>query len=518
MNVSKKAVRILALVLCLVTVLALCAPALAAATYSYVGSVSVDSDIYASNNTTSAVVAKVSKGQVVAIRGKAGSFYQVVLNPQDATASYGYILISSISKTAMASSSKQNPVTLTGSTAGSTSGTGEAGYITNCSSYVNFRATASASGTKLGTLSKNTAVTILGTEGSFYKVIANGKTGYVSAAYVAKGTAGGSSSGSGSSSSSGTAGYITNCNSYVNFRATASASGSKLGTLSKGQAVTILGTEGKFYKVEANGKTGYVSKDYVATGSASNGGGSSTTTPGTTSGSSIGYADMRVASDLNYANLSSSVKKLLASGQSKYSDAVGYIYSPGGLISAPIRYDKNLKLLSSSYNYVSSFYNVLTRNIVVTAHNNRKSSSNPMFHYLHHYQEKALGYSKCQSSTCGKSLSSVKDLNSSSYRTWEIPIFGYSKWELWAMYETPETEPKATINYNVQHLSNASSSTIQTWINYQLSRAQASGSMGKVFNSNVRTNDVFLTLYTCGDEYDSSSAQSRVYFFFRAVK
>ena len=75
----------------------------------------------------------------------------------------------------------------------------------------------------------------------------------------------------------------------------------------------------------------------------------------------------------------------------------------------------------------------------------------------------------------------------------------------------------STINYNIQHLSNATSSQIQTWINYQLSRANASGSQGKVFSTNVRTNDVFLTLYTCGNEYDSATAQSRLYMFFKAV-
>ncbi len=117
-------------------------------------------------------------------------------------------------------------------------------------------------------------MTELATEGSFYKIAANGTTGYVSKTYVTI------TNTSGTTTTSGTAGVIANCNSYVNFRATASATGTLLGTLSKGTAVTVIATEGSFYKIVASGKTGYVAKTYVSlTGTSTT---PTTTTPTTT--------------------------------------------------------------------------------------------------------------------------------------------------------------------------------------------------------------------------------------------
>jgi len=424
MNITK---RLTALVLCLIMLVA--SIPVMAAQFGFVGTAKKDNvAIYTSNNTASAQIATIKKNTKIAIDAKAGAFYRVVLDPDAATASYGWVANTDVS------------------VAGAT------------------------------TKSKDQVVTI--------------KT----------------------AAASGAAGYIGNCNSYVNWRATASSSGKKLGTLKKNQALTILGTEGKFTKVSVDGKVGYVSSEYVATSSGSG----ATGAPGTTSGNKVAYGDMRVTGDPSYSKLKSSVKKLLEKAQKSNKNVIGYVYSPDGKISQPIVYGKNLKYLDKN---VSSFYDVQTRNVVVTAHNNRKaSSSNFMFHWMHHYQEATLGYSKCMGSCKSPSISSSMSLSSSSKRLWDIAMFGYSQWELWAMYETQENEPTSTVNYNTQHLSNASASTIQQWINYQMSRANAAGSMGKVFNTNVKTNDVFLTMYTCGDEYDSSTAQSRLYFFFRAVK
>jgi hypothetical protein len=33
----------------------------------------------------------------------------------------------------------------------------------------------------------------------------------------------------------------------------------------------------------------------------------------------------------------------------------------------------------------------------------------------------------------------------------------------------------------------------------------------------VSPDDVIMTLYTCGDNYDNSTAQSRLYFFLKAI-
>lgn len=49
----------------------------------------------------------------------------------------------------------------------------------------------------------------------------------------------------------------------VRLRSAASTNGDVIGSLSKGTTVTKLGEEGDWYKVEANGKTGYVSSQFA---------------------------------------------------------------------------------------------------------------------------------------------------------------------------------------------------------------------------------------------------------------
>ncbi|KIR02213.1 P60 extracellular protein, invasion associated protein Iap [Lachnospiraceae bacterium TWA4] len=50
----------------------------------------------------------------------------------------------------------------------------------------------------------------------------------------------------------------------LNVRAKASTSGKKLGTVSLGDKVTVIGTSGSFYKISYKGKTGYISKKYTS--------------------------------------------------------------------------------------------------------------------------------------------------------------------------------------------------------------------------------------------------------------
>lgn len=49
----------------------------------------------------------------------------------------------------------------------------------------------------------------------------------------------------------------------VNVRSEASKDGSKLGSMSKGDKVTVIGEEDGWYKIQFDGKEGYVSADYV---------------------------------------------------------------------------------------------------------------------------------------------------------------------------------------------------------------------------------------------------------------
>ncbi len=127
---------------------------------------------------------------------------------------------------------------------------------------VNFRSGPSTKYATLGQLSKGTAVTVTGSSGSWYKltVDSTGKSGYVFKRYVTSGTA--------AEASTSTAAYINADG--VNFRTGPSTKHAAQGQLSKGTAVTVTGSSGSWYKltVDSTGKSGYVFKRYVTSGTA----------------------------------------------------------------------------------------------------------------------------------------------------------------------------------------------------------------------------------------------------------
>lgn len=131
---------------------------------------------------------------------------------------------------------------------------------------LNIREQASMKSDIIGSLFTGDKVTIKGTKGSYYKISYDGKTAYVGKSYITVGSSKSSKSNN-SSSSSKQKGTIT-ANSLT-VRKSASASSKKLGYLSKGDKVTIKGTKGNFYKITYNGKTAYVSQNYVSTESSS---------------------------------------------------------------------------------------------------------------------------------------------------------------------------------------------------------------------------------------------------------
>ena len=110
-------------------------------------------------------------------------------------------------------------------------------------------------GSGIATLSQGTTVAVTNNSSEWYKVIVDGKEGYVSGSYLTGTTATDFSVGSGK---------IT-CSSTVNLRSEANTSSSILTSLSNGTAVTITGVSGGWYKVSVNGKSGYIKADYITT-------------------------------------------------------------------------------------------------------------------------------------------------------------------------------------------------------------------------------------------------------------
>ena len=152
---------------------------------------------------------------------------------------------------------------------------------------LNVRSKATTKSSVIGTLRNNEKVTILGTQGSFYKIRYKGKTGYVSKEYVS--VANNKSNANKKTNSTKkvapkkvvkknnnnkpkqddkkitstlTIGTV-NVSSYLNIRNGASPEAGITGSLGKNQKVSIIGQLGNFFKIDLNGKFGYISKDFV---------------------------------------------------------------------------------------------------------------------------------------------------------------------------------------------------------------------------------------------------------------
>lgn len=110
-------------------------------------------------------------------------------------------------------------------------------------------------GSVIATLSQGTTVAVTNNSSEWYKVIVDGKEGYVSGSYLTGTTATDFSVGSGK---------IT-CSSTVNLRAEANTSSNILASLANGTAVTLGAKENGWYKVSVNGKSGYIKADYITT-------------------------------------------------------------------------------------------------------------------------------------------------------------------------------------------------------------------------------------------------------------
>ena len=157
-------------------------------------------------------------------------------------------------------------------------------------------------GSVIATLSQGTTVAVMNNSSEWYKVIVDGKEGYVSGSYLTGTTATDFSVGSGK---------IT-CSSTVNLRSEANTSSSILASLSNGTAVTITGVSGGWYKVSVNGKSGYVHPDYVQVN-----GGSSASTGTTASAPAAAAGKVSCSSTVNLraeANTSSNILASLANG------------------------------------------------------------------------------------------------------------------------------------------------------------------------------------------------------------
>ncbi len=354
---------------------------------------------------------------------------------------------------------------------------------------VNFRTGPGTNYSSQGKLARGTTVTVLDntTTSGWWKVSYNGTEGYVTSDYLkltdtaaplvqAVGTA--------------------TVKSATALRSGA-GSGSTLCTIPRGAAVMVLDntTNTKWWNVAYNGQEGYA----------------------TSSRLKMNGADASVSAGSTAVSASDPLASKIANAKRVNSDTVGWIKVPNTNIDEPILYGANFYYAThninkqKSYDGVYPYYRGLTKNVVVFGHNMR--GSNSIFHQLHHLQEAALGYSKCQSGQCGRALSSSLNdwYKTASNRVWNISIYGKQKWEVFAMYEVKANEPISTLRNNWSALSGIGKAGVQSWIDNQIKRSQLD------FGVSVTAGDQLMTLITCGTNYDSATANSRLFVFLKNV-
>lgn len=129
-------------------------------------------------------------------------------------------------------------------------------------STLNLRSGPGTGHSKVTTLSKGAAVKVLSMEQGWYQVSADGKTGYVSMEYITLDAQQEQPSQTTAPTQTTRQSGQVNASS-LNVRSGPGTGYSRVTTLSRGASVTVTGEENGWYKISANGKTGYASKQYI---------------------------------------------------------------------------------------------------------------------------------------------------------------------------------------------------------------------------------------------------------------
>lgn len=277
--------------------------------------------------------------KIIAISGVVGTILAVKTVPASATEVNSGISVASISK----------------------------GQVVNVTSTLRIRESASTSSSVLGTMRNGSTFDIISKSGSWYRIKYNGITGYVHGDYVKEIAA---------SSSISTKGKVYNVSTNLRVRSGASTSSSILGYLTNNTEVTIVGSEGEWYKIQYNSGYGYVSKEYITTN------GDSTNNTGSN----------------NTGNTSSSETEI---------NKTGYVYnvSSGGL--------RVRKEASTSSTILGTLYSGNSVNIVGETGSWYKIKYNSSYAYVHKDYITENKPSSESSSNTGNS-SSTTDSNNSS--------------------------------------------------------------------------------------------------------
>ena len=228
---------------------------------------------------TGALAANVTSTTNVNVRSGPGNSYSVltVMKSGTTTSSLGtsgnWTKVTVNGKTGYV----YNKYLTSGSNAPSTPTTSTSKTVYVTASALNVRSGAGTSYSVIGSLSKGKAASVVGTSGNWYKIKYGSGYGYISASYTSAKAPSSSTSNTPPTTSSGKTYYSTT--SGLNVRSGPGTSYASKGTLSYGQAVSVVDSSSYWYKIKFGSGYGYVGSKYLSTSKPS----STTTTPSTPS-------------------------------------------------------------------------------------------------------------------------------------------------------------------------------------------------------------------------------------------
>ncbi|PVE79278.1 hypothetical protein DC421_25520 [Priestia megaterium] len=180
--------------------------------------------------TNYGIIGSVVKDQTLSVVSKSGSWYKINYNGRTGYVSSDYVQASGI-----------------------TTPPAESTTYTVTASTLNVRSGAGTSYAAIGSVTKGQKLSVVSKSGSWYKINYSGRTGYVSSDYVQA---------SGTTPPAESTTYTVTA-STLNVRSGAGTSYASIGSVTKGQKLSVVSKSGSWYKINYNGRTGYVSSDYV---------------------------------------------------------------------------------------------------------------------------------------------------------------------------------------------------------------------------------------------------------------
>ncbi|MDI3090820.1 SH3 domain-containing protein [Priestia megaterium] len=181
--------------------------------------------------TNYGIIGSVVKDQTLSVVSKSGSWYKINYSGRTGYVSSDYVQAS-----------------------GTTTPPAESTTYTVTASTLNVRSGAGTNYASIGSVTKGQKLAVVSKSGSWYKINYSGRTGYVSSDYVQA---------SGTTAPPAESTTYTVTASTLNVRSGAGTSYASIGSVTKGQKLSVVSKSGSWYKINYNGRTGYVSSDYV---------------------------------------------------------------------------------------------------------------------------------------------------------------------------------------------------------------------------------------------------------------